>query len=131
MKLSLAGGIKIAFDEKRLESEVIEPAFKQVADELDGAFRSAIEAPGIFAGFPGDIVDAGALRDSQTREEAGFLSYLFSWPVDYSLFVHEGYQLRNGKFQPPRPWTEYAVETFDPAARLQEIVTEKISKLPK
>jgi hypothetical protein len=92
--------IRSAFNEK-----IVRPLGREFRKEIedekwrwtDGALR--------------DIVDTGALRDSQKIEREGDTVY-FSWNVPYALYVHEGVVLRSGAVLPARPWTRTAIENI-------------------
>lgn len=86
-----------------------------------------ISQNGAFAGFPGDIVDTGALRASKEVRADGPLARTVSYgntAAPYALFVHEGYTLRSGREQPGRPWLRRAEEELD----LQGIFTEAFNE---
>ena len=64
-------------------------------------------------------VDTGNLRQGNAMKTSGGNGTLdFTPPADsvavgntvpYALFVHEGHRLRNGAFQPPRPFIRNAI----------------------
>jgi hypothetical protein len=98
---------------------LISAAWKDTAQELDGAFRQAITSPlyewprptprsnGQIAGSPRDIVDRGELRDSQKNSIRDFEGN-WVWNAPHSIIVHEGATLRSGTVLPPRRWTRKA-----------------------
>lgn len=88
-------------------------AFIRIAKLLDERFKEIIRTPGVFDGFPQDIVDTGALLRSQKMTIVGIGIVRWDWDVDYAIFVHEGYTLRNGMEQQGRPWTKIALEGLD------------------
>lgn len=58
---------------------------------------------------PRDIVDSGQLRASQLITFVTPSHCIFSWNVDYALYVHEGYTTTKGTQIPGRPWTEAVI----------------------
>lgn len=70
---------------------------------------------GSIAGTVRDIIDTGALADSQivARSSDG-KSAEWSWPTEYSLYVHQGVTLRNGTELPARPWARVGIEEGKP-----------------
>ncbi len=88
-------------------------AFQETCVLLGVEFTKTITTPGLFSGFPQDIVDTGRLRDSQTMTPIGQFIVAFQWNTSYAIHVHEGYQTRKGKEVQGRPWTQYALENFD------------------
>lgn len=84
-------------------------AWAATVEAIDEAMTDAIEDPRYSwyrAPDPRDIVDTGALRDSQQTIRSGDTAYL-SWgngTVDYAIDVHEG----EGR-KPARRWTREAI----------------------
>lgn len=104
---------KVKLGKKVIDSAVAK-SFKATALLLSREFVMVISDPGAFPEFPGqDIVDTGALRRSQQLSFAGPTTALYQWPVDYALYVHEGYTRQNGTVVPPRRWTTLALNRFD------------------
>lgn len=100
-------------------------AFKQTVLIMDAEYKLTISDPNAFAGigFPGqDIVDTGRLRASQQFDFAGIGKAIYSWPVDYDIYVHEGYTLRNGRQQLGRPWTDETVKRANPQGIFDRIL---------
>lgn len=98
-----------------LEADLIK-AFKKTCDKLALKMTEIIEKEGAYSPpFPGgrDIVDTGALRDSQDVKHINPYHTEISYNTDYALYVHEGYKMINGKWQPGRPWMLDAVEQLD------------------
>ncbi len=89
-------------------------------------FTKVISEPGAFAGFDGDIVDTGRLRASQKLEFLNASEAQFSWDVEYALYVHEGYKLRNGKQQAGRPWTTEGLKRFDAQKTFETLLKAKL-----
>jgi len=81
--------------------------------DLGFSFTKVIVTPGFFPEYSGDIVDTGALKDSQELRLKGGLSVDFRWTVPYASYVHEGYTHISGKVMPGRPWTDYGLNLFD------------------
>jgi hypothetical protein len=98
----------------------IETAWQQEVADIDAAMELAItedlykwdkrtmRSTGEVAGSPRNIVDTGALRDSQSVVPIGSLEVEFEWGVDYAEDVHTGIRTEGG-VTPPRPWTQYAI----------------------
>lgn len=104
--------LKVNIDVREIERGAIE-AFRESCFLLGIEFTKIISEPGVFKEFPdSDIVDTGQLRASQKVEFPKATEARFSWSQDYSLYVHEGYILRNGKKQPGRPWTQVGLDRF-------------------
>lgn len=107
--------------------DAVNLAWEDLAPDIFQANIDAIEAVfydwdagetrrsnGEIAGSPRNIVDTGALRDSQSITTEGDNIYLLDWEADYALPVHEGDPTRNYQ---ARPWTRLAIagdETADP-----------------
>lgn len=77
-------------------------------------------------GSPRDIVDTGALRNSQRRENESKNSVDFVWTgggeTAYASMVHDGATLTNGTRLPARPFTENTI------SRLGKIVETEIKR---
>lgn len=90
----------------------IAKAFQTTCLSLDSELKSAIVDP-IWdyprSPSPRNIVDTGALRDSQQMLVEGNEA-TWTWDVPYALYVHEGVTLRSGTVIPPRRWTQFAVD---------------------
>lgn len=94
-------------------------AFQQTCRELGEEYKKVIEDSNAFSDFKGqDIVDTGALRDSQQLIFTNKGGAEFSWSVPYSIYVHQGYTLRNGRRQPGRQWTVEGNKRFKFSKRL-------------
>lgn len=104
---------------------VIEEAKKKAMVILDRRFTEEISA--VKWDWPNepkirDIVNTGALRASQTREETD-KGVRFSWPVEYAVQVHDGGVLKeNNRPFPGRPWTK------QPLSELPEILGKLIEQ---
>jgi hypothetical protein len=70
-------------------------------------------------GSPRNIVNLGLLRASGFYQKVGKTSALFTWAAGYATATHEGAQLRNGGFIPPRPWTDVVLGRIQGAARIK------------
>lgn len=102
---------------EKLDRAIIQ-SFKETILLFGRENTRVISTPGLFEGFPGDIVDTGELRSSQTIEFDSDTEGTIAWPKAYALPVHEGatYPPRGnfkGRTQPGRPWTKKAMERFD------------------
>lgn len=101
----------------------VEQSWAEMGEPIDSAMTEAIESKiygwdnstmrsnGDIVTSPRDIVDTGALRDSQSTDRQGD-NYHLDWNVDYALAVHES----DGN-KPARKWTQVAIagdETADP-----------------
>lgn len=119
---------QISFKDKELV-DAYQRAFVRLANRMDAEFRQIIQTPGIFDGFPQDIVDTGALLRSQKMTIIGIGGVRWDWEVDYAVFVHEGYTLRGGKKQEGRPWTEKAMERLILPNLFTEYFNQEINKI--
>lgn len=117
---------KVKLGRKVIDTAVTK-SFKSTALLLSREFVMVISDPGAFPEFPGqDIVDTGALRRSQ---QVGFPSpttVLYQWPVDYALYVHEGYTRQNGTVVPPRRWTNLALKRFDFDKKFEVVLAKNL-----
>lgn len=75
---------------------------------------------------PRDIIDQGLLKGSKTVSQINETTTQFTWSKDYSLYVHEGYTMKNGARYPGRPWTKYALEKFDIDATYQKLLEARL-----
>lgn len=75
---------------------------------------------------PRNIVDTGRLRGSQQLTFPASGTALFAWPVDYALYVHEGYTMKNGVTFPGRPWTTYALQSFDISRTMSRLLQQSV-----
>jgi len=73
-------------------------------------------------GSPRDIVDSGALRQSIVRTKSGPFSYRYTWNVDYSVYVLQGYRTKAGNQMPPRDWITPALFRLPALTTLQKLV---------
>lgn len=105
-------------------------AFQETMIELGQTFQEVIQETGAFSDFPqSDIVDTGALRDSQIVEFPTPGAVMFDWPVDYAGYVHEGYTLQNGNTQPGRPWTKVGMARFNVQMRYAENLNQELKQV--
>ncbi len=104
-------------------------AFQTTMIELGETFQEVIEDVGAFPDFPqSDIVDTGALRNSQQIDFPQPGSVNFDWSVEYAAFVHEGYTLQNGNQQPGRPWTKAGLTRFNVQMRYAENLNQELKR---
>ena len=104
----------------------------KTATALERKTTEVISSNGYFSGFPGDIVDTGALRASKEVTVSGPYVRILRYggtAAPYALFVHEGYTLRNGQEQPGRPWITRAAEDLDINATFTEFFEQKLEEL--
>ncbi|MEH2467854.1 hypothetical protein [Nostoc sp.] len=107
----------------------LDAAFKEAMFLLGREFTKSITAnvwQWPTAPSPRNIVDTGRLRSSQQISFQGVGSATFAWPVDYALYVHQGYTMSDGTVIPGRPWTTQAMSTFDVVATLGTIIRRNI-----
>lgn len=104
----------------RRANNIADAIFMQTVRDLDRAYRIVFETVGYFPAFPSsDIIDTSKLMESQSFSLVGTGKVEFSWDavsdsgVPYASFVHDGYTLRNGNWQPGRPWTVEIQKDFD------------------
>jgi hypothetical protein len=116
----------IKFNQKKLMS-MVKKVFKETTQEYFEECQKVIEDPNAFPQFPNqDIVDTGALKNSgKLVTKSG--KYTAEWKVPYAVYVHEGYTLRNGREQSPRPWTELAKKRMD----FDKVLGDKLAKVLK
>lgn len=102
-------------------------AFRESCFLLSRTFTEVISDPGAFPEHPGrDIVDLGTLRASQNLQFRSNTEAVFSWPVDYAFYQHEGYTLRNGEEWVGRPWTEAGIERLNLQATYDKLLEAKL-----
>lgn len=106
----------------KLINEAAQRAIADTAFLYGRENTEVISEPGAFPSTPEDIVDTGALRSSQQVSKVSDNEYLLSWNVDYALYVHEGYTLRNGNRVEGRPWTEEARKRLDINATFSKLL---------
>ncbi len=108
-----------------------EQSFKEAVFIVGREFTRVITEPRTWEGFEGtrDIVDKGQLRSSQQVVFTQPLEAIYSWPVEYAAYVHEGYTLRNGREIKGRPWTQVALEEFDAQAAFEQRYRANLSKI--
>jgi hypothetical protein len=93
-------------------------------------------------GSPRNIVDTGALRQSNVFSMTGPLTATFAWTTNYASYVHEGAMIfpwgnikAKRVFTPPRPWTSAAlgtekvagIEPYDINNRLRQLVIASLN----
>lgn len=104
----------------RRANTIADAVFMATVRDLDSAYTKVFETPGYFSAFPSsDIIDTGKLSQSQSFSTIGFGKVEFTWDavsdegIPYASFVHDGYTLRNGNWQPGRPWTVEIEKDFN------------------
>jgi hypothetical protein len=119
-KIKVTGSLTAKY--KQASAAAAEAAMKAVAPELNGRFQEAIgsrvwEWPNVTirsnkkpVGSPRNIVDSGALRQSNGFQVAGKIA-MFRWSSIYASAIHEGAALQNGGIIQPRPWTSAVLGT--------------------
>lgn len=60
-----------------------------------------------------DIVDTGELLRSKQRRGISSSIAEFEWTAEHAEGVHDGYTLKSGGINPPRPWTEPTLMGLD------------------
>lgn len=96
-------------------------AFRKTAEELGAKYTEVITTEGYFPTHPNsDIVDTGALRDSQQIIFKGGVNVEYKWNVPYAVYVHEGYTTRSGTVVPGRPWTQHGLNVFQLGVRFAD-----------
>lgn len=107
--------VKINIDPILL-NKVLSKAFKKTCENLVEKMTEIIEREGGYSPpFPAgrDIVDTGALKESQSIEYLTPTHARITYDVDYAMDVHEGCTLNSGKRMAGRPWTWDAVDELD------------------
>lgn len=132
-----------------------ETAAKVGFAELNGRFQDAIGSKvwswprqtvrvnNKAVGSPRNIVDTGAMRQSNLFTMLTPLSAEFRWTTNYASFVHEGAMIRpygnpraKPVLAPPRPWTSAVlgtetvagIEPFDITNRLRQVMIQVLSQ---
>jgi hypothetical protein len=113
--------------QKQLRKNVFEPALTETVAEFEQALREAIESAVYFwdrptvrsdgsrVSSPRDIVDTGALRDSQQANQTSAVRWQIAWTVAYAAFVYLGGVRRSdGTVTPGRDWVGEALTNFSP-----------------
>jgi hypothetical protein len=108
-----------------------ELAFKDTAFLFSRELTRVISQPRTWEGFAGarDIVDTGQLRASQQLVFTKPLEATYSWPVEHANYVHDGYQLRNGREVTGRPWTTVAQQEFDVQATYSDRYRDYLGRI--
>lgn len=131
----------------RRAEEAAQVAAKVVFTEMNGRFQDAIgskvwqwprqtvRSNGRAVGSPRNIVDTGALRQSNIFTQSGYEA-VFRWTQNYASFVHEGAMVypfgdtsRERVYNPGRPWTSavlgtekvVGIEPYDYRKRFREV----------
>jgi hypothetical protein len=119
---------KVEINTATLSSDV-RSAWRETTTIMAEEFRAVIDEP-IWAWprgeNPRDIVDTGDLRDSQRLDQISEDEAKYSWPVPYSLIVHNGARLRNGGDYPARPWTKRAIARRNPHGVFSKLLAAKL-----
>jgi len=114
---------RINITSNKILDGLVVKAFKRTCDKLAIKMTEIIEREGEYSPpFPAgrDIVDTGALKDSQSIEYLKPTHARFHYDTHYALYVHEGYTLKNGTRQPGRPWTWDSVDELDVQKTFEE-----------
>jgi hypothetical protein len=128
--MPVPGRVTVQFNGVALRGAALR-AFERTMRDLGGTFQEVISEVGAFSDFPqSDIIDTGALKESQTVAFPTPGSVVFNWPVEYAPYVHDGYTLRNGAQQPGRPWTSLGLEKFDPVVQYQANLNAELAFVP-
>lgn len=128
--MPVANRVSVNFNGAALRGAALR-AFERTMRQLGQDFQNVIEEVGAFPDFPqSDIVDTGALKNSQTITFPSPGTVVFEWPVEYAPYVHDGYTLKNGAQQPGRPWTAIGLDRFDPAAQFQVNLNAELAFVP-
>lgn len=127
MRINL-GNNSVFFWNPGILSRAVNEAFEEVVNGLGEEFKKVIQDENAFPdNFPGrDIVDTGALLANQKIEIKAPGVAEYNWGVDYAIYVHEGYTLRNGRRQPARPWTRVAIKRYNPQLKFALFVAKNI-----
>ena len=118
---------------KKLDTSVFDKAVakatQQLVNRLSAEYTSEISSDkwDWIDGQQRDIVDTGRLRASQTYTQQTDNKYMFVWPVDYAVEVHEGAKLKGGGEWPARPWTRTALENFDSKKFFEDILRRELN----
>lgn len=107
----LNGVVNRAFD--KTVGRVSEAMDNAITDDIYDFPRETKRRNNTVVNSPRDLVDLGNLLDSKAIARSANAAE-FSWNVDYSLGVHEGYTTKTGKDVPARKWTEKGIEEADP-----------------
>jgi hypothetical protein len=103
-------------------SQRVAQAFQELVLLYFAENVSVISEPGAFADFPDqDIVDTGRLRASTQFDLETPTRAVFSWPVEYGPYVHEGYVMKDGRVVSGRPWTQEAIDRLKPEETLRKL----------
>lgn len=89
--------------------EAAEQALKDTMLLMDAQLKQELSSPKWdypVSPSPRDIVDTGRLRAAQELLRISPNEWTIRWPVDYAIYVHEGYTTRSGSQMPARRWTE-------------------------
>lgn len=117
--------MKVSIDPTIIEKAAI-AAFRDTCEIIGRTATQVISENGAFPGFPGDIVDTGALRASQRITYLSPTAARFSWSQEYALYVHEGYQKRNGQTVAGRPWTRETLARVNVPETFGQLVRAKL-----
>lgn len=99
-----------------LLNKVLAKSFKKTCENLGGKMTEIIEREGGYSPpFPSgrDIVDTGALKESQSIEFITPTHARIIYDIHYAMDVHEGCTLESGKRMAGRPWVLDAVDEFN------------------
>ena len=129
IQLNIPNGILLSIRVPIL-NEVIANAFFDTLGGLQAEIDKIIESPGMFDDFPmSDIVDTSALLDKQGIKLTSPFTAEYDFGVDYAVFVHEGYTLKNGEIQPGRPWVNLALQNYNFQENFRHYLTVEAAQL--
>ncbi|MEG4406428.1 hypothetical protein [Microcoleus sp. MON2_D5] len=128
--MPIRGKVSVNFNGIALQGAALR-AFERTMKDLGNTFQEVISEVGAFPDFPqSDIIDTGALKESQTVAFPSPGSVVFDWPVEYAPYVHDGYTLQNGAQQPGRPWTSLGLQKFDPVVQYTANLNAELAFVP-
>lgn len=128
--MPIAGRVTVQFNGAALRDAALR-AFERTMKDLGQTFQEVIGEVGAFPEFPqSDIIDTGALKESQTVVFPNPGSVVFNWSTEYAPYVHDGYTLQNGAQQPGRPWTSLGLEKFDPVVQYTANLNAELAFVP-
>lgn len=111
-------------------NQAAQESFTETAFLLSREFTRVITEPRTWNGWGNrDIVDFGQLRSSQQVTFTKPFEVVFSWSVEHSAYVHEGYTLSNGKEAEGRPWTKIALQEFSVQGTFEQLYRQKLNRI--
>jgi hypothetical protein len=108
-------------------TNAVKRAFKDTTLIFAAENIKAISEVGAFSSHPdSDIVDTGRLRASQQIHQIADTQAELSWDVDYALYVHEGYVMKNGRVIVGRPWTTKTAERMNIQQTFDRLIEDNL-----